>query len=204
MNNVKINSKNIGTIFALTLLIPANYGVDLFGINLEDLPLIFLFSVLLFQKIKNFNLTNFDKVFYTFLIFFIIYTSFISSEFTIFNQVNLRFYFYFLLGFLCIDSIEKNKESLLEVFNQLWIVMLANFFLIIFQLQLPGTIDGWVLNNSGSINPFTSGRLGGFQGGGPNVIGIFCALYALICINNLSTSDNFKKYFFANKFNTTF
>ena len=72
MNNVKINSKNIGTIFALTLLIPANYGVDLFGINLEDLPLIFLFLVLLLQKIKNFNLTNFDKVFYTFLIFFII------------------------------------------------------------------------------------------------------------------------------------
>ena len=204
MNNVKINSKNIGTIFALTLLIPANYGVDLFGINLEDLPLIFLFLVLLFQKIKNFNLTNFDKVFYTFLIFFIIYTSFISSEFTIFNQVNLRFYFYFLLAFLCIDSIEKNKESLLEIFNQLWIVMLANFFLVIFQFQLPGTIDGWILNNSGSINPFTSGRLGGFQGGGPNVIGIFCAVYALICINNLSTSSNYKKYFFTDKFNIVF
>ena len=204
MNNVKINSKNIGSIFALTLLIPANYGVDLFGINLEDLPLIFLFLVLLLQKIKNFNLTSFDIVFYTFLIFFIIYTSFISSEFTIFNQVNLRFYFYFLLGFLCIDSITKNKESLLEVFNQLWIVMLANLFLVIFQFQLPGIIDGWVLNNSGSTNPFTSGRLGGFQGGGPNVIGIFCAVYALICIYNLSTSGNFKKYFFANKFNTAF
>jgi hypothetical protein len=204
MNNVKINSKNIGTIFALTLLIPANYGVDLFGINLEDLPLILLFLVLLFQKIKNFIINKFDKVFYTFLIFFIIYTSFISSEFTIFNQVNLRFYFYFLLAFLCIYSIEKNKESLLEVFNQLWIVMLANFFLVIFQFQLPGTIDGWILNYSGSINPFTSGRLGGFQGGGPNVIGIFCAVYALICINNLSTSSNYKKYFFTNKFNTAF
>ena len=204
MNNVKINSKNIGTIFALTLLIPANYGVDLFGINLEDLPLILLFLVLLFQKIKNFIINKFDKVFYTFLIFFIIYTSFISSDFTIFNQVNLRFYFYFLLAFLCIYSIEKNKESLLEVFNQLWIVMLANFFLVIFQFQLPGTIDGWILNYSGSINPFTSGRLGGFQGGGPNVIGIFCAVYALICINNLSTSSNYKKYFFTNKFNTAF
>jgi O-antigen ligase len=204
MNNVKINSKNIGTIFALTLLIPANYGVDLFGINLEDLPLILLFLVLLFQKIKNFILNKFDKVFYTFLLFFIIYTSFISSEFTIFNQVNLRFYFYFLLAFLCIDSIEKNKESLLEIFNQLWIVMLANFFLVIFQFQLPGTIDGWILNNSGSINPFTSGRLGGFQGGGPNVIGIFCAVYALICINNLSTSSNYKKYFFTDKFNIVF
>ena len=204
MNNVKINSKNIGTIFALTLLIPANYGVDLFGINLEDLPLILLFLVLLFQKIKNFIINKFDKVFYTFLIFFIIYTSFISSDFTIFNQVNLRFYFYFLLAFLCIDSIDKNKESLLEAFNQLWIVMLANFFLVIFQFQLPGTIDGWILNYSGSINPFTSGRLGGFQGGGPNVIGIFCAVYALICINNLSTSTNYKKYFFTNKFNTAF
>jgi len=204
MNNVKINSKNIGTIFALTLLIPANYGVDLFGINLEDLPLILLFLVLLFQKIKNFILNKFDKVFYTFLLIFIIYTSFISSEFTIFNQVNLRFYFYFLLAFLCIDSIEKNKDSLLEIFNQLWIVMLANFFLVIFQFQLPGTIDGWILNNSGSINPFTSGRLGGFQGGGPNVIGIFCAVYALICINNLSTSSNYKKYFFTDKFNIVF
>ncbi|MGA0957282.1 MAG: hypothetical protein ACO3R7_05910, partial [Flavobacteriaceae bacterium] len=128
----------------------------------------------------------------------------ISSEFTIFNQVNLRFYFYFLLAFLCIDSIEKNKDSLLEIFNQLWIVMLANFFLVIFQFQLPGTIDGWILNNSGSINPFTSGRLGGFQGGGPNVIGIFCAVYALICINNLSTSSNYKKYFFTDKFNIVF
>ena len=204
MSNVKINSKNIGTIFALTLLIPANYGADFFGINLEDLPLIFLFLILLLQKIKNFNLTNFDKVFFTFLISFIVYTSFISSEFTIFNQVNLRFYFYLILGFFCIDSIRENKESLLEIFHQLWIVMLVNFFLVIFQFQLPGTIDGWILNNSGSTNPLTSGRLGGLQGGGPNVIGIFCAVYALICIYNLSTSGDFKKYFFNNKFNTAF
>ena len=35
---------------------------------------------------------------------------------------------------------------------------------------------------------FVSGRLGGFQGGGPNVIGIFCAIYSLICIYKLSSS----------------
>jgi len=204
MNNVKINSKNIGSIFALTLLIPANFGINLLGINLEDLPLIFLFLALVLQKIKNFNLRKFDKVFYSFLLFFIIYTSFISSEFSFFNQVNLRFYFYFFLGFLCIDLIKTNDESLLEIFNQLWIVMLANIFLVIFQFQLPGTIDGWVLNNSGSTNLLTSGRLGGFQGGGPNVVGIFCAIYALICIYKLSTSDNFIKYLFADKFNTVF
>ena len=204
MNNVKVNSKNIGSIFAFTLLIPANFGINLLGINLEDLPLIFLLLVLILQKIKNFNLSKFDKVFYSFLISFIIYTSFISSEFSFFNQVNLRFYFYFFLGFLCIDLIKANKESLLEVFNQLWIVMLANFFLVIFQFQLPGTIDGWVLNNSGSTNPLTSGRLGGFQGGGPNVVGIFCALYALICIYKMSTSGNYIKYLFTDKFNTIF
>ena len=204
MNNVKINSKNIGTVFALTLLIPANYGVNIFGINLEDLPLIFLFFLLLIQKIKNFKLTRFDKVFYIFFISFIIYTSFISSEFSFFNQVNLRFYFYFFLGFLCVDLIGNNKQSLLEIFNKLWIVMLANFFLVIFQFQLPGTIDGWILNNSGSNNPLTSGRLGGFQGGGPNVIGIFCAVYALICFYKLTSSNNFKAYLLVNKFNTVF
>jgi hypothetical protein len=80
--------------------------------------------------------------------------------------------------------------------------MIANFIIIIFQLQLPGTIDGWVLNNSGSTNPLSSGRLGGFQGGGPNVIGILCALYAVICINKISSSDNFKKYFVTDKLNT--
>tara|TARA_B100000902_G_scaffold394071_1_gene449628 strand:- start:324 stop:2303 length:1980 start_codon:yes stop_codon:yes gene_type:complete len=204
MNNVKVNSKNIGSIFAFTLLIPANFGINLLGINLEDLPLIFLFLALVLQKIKNFNLRKFDKVFYSFLIFFIIYTSFISSKFSFFNQVNLRFYFYFFLGFLCIDLIKTNDESLLEIFNQLWIVMLANIFLVIFQFQLPGTIDGWILNNSGSTNPLTSGRLGGFQGGGPNVVGIFCAIYALICIYKLSTSENYIKYLFSDKFNTVF
>ena len=203
MKNVKINSKNIGFIFALSLIIPANFGVNLLGINLEDIPLIFLFLVLILKKIKNLNFKKFDKVFYLFLITFIIYTSFISSEFS-FNKVNLRFYFYFFLGYLCIDLIKWKKDSLFEVFNQLWVVMLANLFLVIFQFQLPGTIDGWVLNNSGSTNPLTSGRLGGFQGGGPNVIGIFCAIYALICIYKLSTSHNYIKYLFTDKFNTAF
>ena len=60
--------------------------------------------------------------------------------------------------------------------------MIANFVLILFQISLPGTIDGWISNNTNSTNIFVSGRLGGFQGGGPNVIGIFCAIYSLICL----------------------
>ena len=42
-------------------------------------------------------------------------------------------------------------------------------------------IQNVTLNNTESTNLFTSGRLGGLQGGGPNVIGIFCALYSLVC-----------------------
>ena len=59
--------------------------------------------------------------------------------------------------------------------------MIANF-LVIFQIQLPGTIDGWISNNTGSTNPFLfQVDLGGFQGGGPNVIGI-SVLYILLFV----------------------
>ena len=82
--------------------------------------------------------------------------------------------------------------------------MIANFFVVLFQVQLPGTIDGWILNNSGSTNPFTSGRLGGFQGGGPNVIGVICTLYVLLCVYKASSSDNIFKYLLSDKLNTDY
>ena len=62
-------------------------------------------------------------------------------------------------------------------------------------------MDGY-LNNSGSTNHFTSGRLGGFQGGGPNVIGVICALYVLLCIYKASSSPNILKYLRTEKLNT--
>ena len=80
--------------------------------------------------------------------------------------------------------------------------MIANFVLILFQIPLAGTTDGWISNNTNSMNIFTNGRLGGFQGGGPNVIGIFCALYSLICVYKLFTANDSKKYLFENKINT--
>ena len=60
--------------------------------------------------------------------------------------------------------------------------MVANFIVIIFQIQIDGDINGWIINNSESRNIFTSGRLGGLQGGGPNVIGIICAISVLVTI----------------------
>ena len=202
MNIVKINSRNIGRIFALSLLIPPNFGFDIGGINLEDVPLIILFLYLFVGKIKNLKVSKFDKIFSSYLIAFILYTSFISSDFELFNQTNLRIYFYFLLGYLCIDIVYKEDNAILLIFNQLWIVMVGNLLVIILQIQLPGFIDGWILNNSGSVNPLSSGRLGGLQGGGPNVIGIFCALYAFICIQKIINSNNILFHIISNKLNS--
>ncbi|MDC0471773.1 O-antigen ligase family protein [Acidimicrobiia bacterium] len=98
--------------------------------------------------------------------------------------------------------IRENKENLITVFEPLSYVMIANFLVILFQVQLPGAIDGWILNNSGSTNPFTSGRLGGFQGGGPNVIGVICTLYVLLCVYKASSSNNIFKYLLSDKQNT--
>ncbi len=197
-----MNSRNIGRIFALSLLIPPNFGFDIGGINLEDVPLIILFLYLFVGKIKNLKVSKFDKIFSSYLIAFILYTSFISSDFELFNQTNLRIYFYFLLGYLCIDIVYKEDNAILSIFNQLWIVMVVNLLVIIFQIQLPGFIDGWVLNNSGSVNPFYSGRLGGLQGGGPNVIGILCALYAFICFQKIINSNNILYHIISNKLNS--
>tara|TARA_Y100000996_G_scaffold100303_1_gene72540 strand:+ start:71 stop:2026 length:1956 start_codon:yes stop_codon:yes gene_type:complete len=190
--------------FAITLLIPPNFGLNFYGINFEDIPLIGIFLILLSNKLMKLNLDRFDKSFLTFFLTFVIYTSFFTKEINLLNQTNLRFYFYFALAYLCIDFLGKNNNNIIEIFQPLLFVMIANFALIIFQIELPGTIDGWISNNTDSTNPLTSGRLGGFQGGGPNVIGIICAISSLICIYNISQSHSFKKYIFEDKLNSFF
>ncbi len=198
----KVNSRTVGSFFALTLLIPQNIGINLFGINLEDIPLIFIFTILLIKKLKNLNFQAYDKLFITFIVFFIIYTTFFVQEVKIFNQTNLRFYFYFILAYLCINLLSENDDHIIDFFNPLGFVMVANFIVIVFQIQLPGTIDGWVSSNTDSINPFTSGRLGGFQGGGPNVIGIICAVFSLVCIYKLLSAESLFKSIIVDKLNS--
>ena len=139
----------------------------------------------------------------SFFILFILYSNIFTKNFQIFNQTNIRIYFYFLLSYLCIDSIKTSSKGIIEIFEPLSIVMVANFIVVIFQVQLPGTIDGWILNNTGSSNPFYSGRLGGFQGGGPNVIGIICAIYVLLCIYKVLNSKNVIGALLTDKSNTT-
>ena len=203
MNLKSINVRTIGLVFASTLLIPPNYGLDILGLNFEDLPVMLLFLVLSYKKTRNYkSINNTDKLFLSFVTFFVLYSNIFTKNFQLFNQTNIRFYFYFILSYLCVDMFIQNNESFVTFFEPLSFVMIANFLVVIFQVQLPGTIDGWILNNSGSINPLTSGRLGGFQGGGPNVIGIFCSIYILVCLYKASSGENIFNYFINNKSNT--
>ena len=198
----KVNSGTVGYFFAITLLIPQNIGINLFGINLEDIPLILIFTILLTKKLKNLSFQTFDKIFISFIVFFVIYTTFFVQEVIIFNQTNLRFYFYFIMSYFCINLLLENNEKLIDFFKPLGFVMVANFIVILFQIQLPGTIDGWVSSNTDSINPFTSGRLGGFQGGGPNVIGIICAVFSLVCIYKILSAEKVFKSIIIDKLNS--
>ena len=202
MNIPKVNVRIIGLTFASTLLIPPNQGLNILGINFEDLPIIILFILLIYNKLTKFVFTSYDKLFTVFILTFILYTNIFTNNFKIFNQTNLRFYFYFILSYLCVDILRKSDKQLIKFFEPLSIVMVANFIVVIFQMDFPGTIDGWIPNNTGSMNPFTSGRLGGFQGGGPNVIGLLSAIYVLICIYKITSSKHFLKILFSDKLNT--
>ena len=198
----KINSGTVGSFFALTLLISPNIGINFYGINLEDIPLILIFIILLIKKIKKLSFQTYDKLFIFFIAFFIIYTTLFVQEVRIFNQTNLRFYFYFVLAYLSINLLLENDDQIIDFFKPLSFVMIANFILIIFQVELPGTIDGWISSNTDTTNPFNSGRLGGFQGGGPNVIGIICAVFSLVCIYKILSSENLIQTIFSDRLNS--
>ena len=205
MNLTKDKVKLVGYTFSISLLIPPNMGLNYLGLNFEDLPLVFLFLYLLYFKyiqLKKSNFTKHDYYFCIFIVAFFLYTNLAVDNLKLFNQTNLRFYFYFLLAYLVVNSFVESKENFLMIFESLSIVMIANFILILGQFNLNGDINGWISNNTLGNNPFTSGRLGGFQGGGPNVIGIFCAISSLVCLYKIINSDNYLSYLKNQKYNT--
>ena len=205
MNLTEDKVKLVGYTFAISLLIPPNVGLNIIGLNFEDLPLIFLFAYLSYLKINDFaknNINKYDVYFLSFLSLFIIYTNLFVSNKGIFNQTNLRFYFYFFLSYLVINIYDSNKNKIINFFEPLYIVMLVNFLIILTKFQINGNLNGWISNNTAGNNPFTSGRLGGVQGGGPNVIGIVCSLSVLICIYKILISNDYFDYLKINIFNS--
>jgi len=205
MNLTQDKVKLVGYTFALSLLIPPNVGLNILGLNFEDLPLVILFGYLFYLKIDDYkknNIDKFDIYFLVFLVLFILYTNLFVENKGIFNQTNLRFYFYFFLAYLVVSIYERNKNKLINIFEPLSLVMIMNFLIVLTKFQINGNLNGWISNNTSGNNPFTSGRLGGFQGGGPNVIGIICAISALVCLFKILSSNekfNYTKY---NKFNS--
>ena len=204
MNLTEDKVKLVGYTFAISLLIPPNVGLNIMGLNFEDLPLIFLFGYLFYLKLDDYKKNNLDKFDIYFLIFlsvFILYTNIFVESRGIFNQTNLRFYFYFFLSFLVVSICDSDKNKIEKIFEPLSLVMVINLFIILTKFEINGNLNGWISNNTAGINPFTSGRLGGLQGGGPNVIGIICAISALVYlfkIINLEASNMSLK---SNKFN---
>jgi len=206
MNLTQDKVKLVGYTFALSLLIPPNVGLNILGLNFEDLPLILLFGYLFYIKADDYkrnNLDKFDIYFLIFLFTFILYTNLFVENKELFNQTNLRFYFYFFLSYLVINIYDSNKNNIINIFEPLSLVMLINFLIILTQFQINGNLNGWISNNTSSNNPFSSGRLGGLQGGGPNVIGIICAISALVCLFNILRSNENLNYIKYNRFNST-
>ena len=204
MNLTEDKVKLVGYTFAISLLIPPNVGLNIMGLNFEDLPLILLFGYLFYLKLDDYKKNNLDKFDIYFLIFlsvFVLYTNIFVENRGIFNQTNLRFYFYFFLSFLVVSICDSDKNKIEKIFEPLSLVMIINLFIILTKFEINGNLNGWISNNTAGINPFTSGRLGGLQGGGPNVIGIICAISALVYlfkIINLEASNMSLK---SNKFN---
>ena len=191
MNLTEDKVKLVGYTFAISLLIPPNVGLNIMGLNFEDLPLILLFGYLFFLKLDDYKKNNLDKFDIYFLIFlsvFILYTNIFVESRGIFNQTNLRFYFYFFLAFLVVSICDSEKNKIEKIFEPLSLVMVVNLFIILTKFEINGNLNGWISNNTAGINPFTSGRLGGLQGGGPNVIGIICAISALVYLFKIFNS----------------
>ena len=122
MNLTEDKVKLVGYTFAISLLIPPNVGLNILGLNFEDLPLVVLFSYLFYLKIDDYkknSIDKFDTYFLLFLSVFIVYTNIFVENKEIFNQTNLRFYFYFFLAYLVISIYEINKNKIINLFEPL-------------------------------------------------------------------------------------
>ena len=69
MNLTEDRVKLVGYTFAISLLIPPNVGLNIMGLNFEDLPLVLLFVYLFYLKIHDFKKIISICLMFTFLCF---------------------------------------------------------------------------------------------------------------------------------------
>jgi len=178
----------LGAIPLSSLLIPPNFGINFFGIGLEDIPLIgifvFLFLNFLTNKTKIFN--KIDYLWAGSTAFFFAYSSFLNSGgVDLLNRTNIRFAFMSILAYLFMKYIVANKlyDSEDTFFSFLIVVILINSLFLIIRDRIYLQDAGWVSANIDSSNIFLSGRLAGLQGSGPNVFGFICAVASIYFLN---------------------
>ena len=147
-----------GALFALSLIIPPNIG-KLYILEYSDVPIIFLFLILLFSNFNKFKLEKNDYLWVGLIILFVLFLIF-----DWFNPTSLRFILYLLIGLLVKKIYYSLTTNDLELFF-LPLILVSTLSLIsfIFNLSYLNNSIGWITNYSDTNNIFFAGRLAGFQ-----------------------------------------
>ena len=176
---VKLNSIVIGSILALSFLIPQGYA-RIFSLEVADLLIVLIFFILLFSALKN---EKYEKKLFLqidYLYWFIVIGLFTFS-FLIYgvNFTTIRFIFYNLVGLLFYIYIKSlSIKEIQYLFSPtIFVVVIVNLIASIFELSYLDNTVGWISYYFENPNFINRGRLAGFQGSGPNVAG---SLFSLI------------------------
>ena len=160
----------------------------------DDIPIV-LFLLFFFLNLysKNFQIRNFkDSIPLILFIFYISLQNLLINNELIFSD-NLRFTFYLILLFTVTNI--KNLDFLKNYFFFL-MYLLSIFSILFYFFELNLGIDSykyWKIGFNENEWVFTSGRMNGFQAGGPNAFGALLACLTIYCV---SSSENIKKYTF--------
>ena len=169
-------------------MVPPNIG-KLFVLEYSDVPVIFLFLILLISNLKKFKLVKSDYLWIGLVILFVL---FLVLDW--FNPTSLRFIFYLLIGLLVKKVSKSLSTNDLELFF-LPLILVSTLSLIsfLFNLAFLNNSIGWITNYSDTNNIFFSGRLAGYQGSGPNVAG---TIFGLLSILSFYFYKNTEKSFY--------
>ena len=164
-----------GALFALSLILPPNIG-KIFLFEYSDIPIVFLFLILLLSNLRNYRFKNSDYLWLGLILLFVLF-----SFFDWLNPTSLRFIFYLMIGLLIKKaSTNLNISDFELLFLPLVSVSALSLFSFIFDLSYLNNSIGWITNYSDTNNIFFSGRLAGFQGSGPNVAGTIFGLLTIL------------------------
>ncbi len=164
-----------GALFALSLILPPNIG-KIFIFEYSDIPIVFLFLILLLSNLRNYRFRNSDYLWLGLILLFVLF-----SFFDWLNPTSLRFIFYLMIGLLVKKaSTNLNVSDFELLFLPLVSVSALSLFSFLFDLSYLNNSIGWITNYSDTNNIFFSGRLAGFQGSGPNVAGTIFGLLTIL------------------------